>query len=51
MDVAVQTARVASMVMVWCSNTVMVEFGEWLRAYNAALPNPKQRIAFYGLDL
>jgi erythromycin esterase-like protein len=32
-------------------NTVVVEFVEWLRAYNAALPAGATRVGFYGLDL
>jgi erythromycin esterase-like protein len=32
-------------------NTVVVEFVEWLRAYNAALPAGAARVGFYGLDL
>ena len=31
-------------------NTVVVEFVEWLREHNAALP-PDARVGFYGLDL
>src|SRR5215204_1086389 len=32
-------------------NTVVVEFVEWLRAYNDALPAGKPKVGFYGLDL
>jgi erythromycin esterase-like protein len=32
-------------------NTVVVEFVEWLRAYNDALPAPATKVGFYGLDL
>jgi erythromycin esterase-like protein len=32
-------------------NTVVVEFIEWLRAYNDALPNGAEKVGFYGLDL
>lgn len=32
-------------------NTVMVEFIEWLRAYNDALPPGAEKVGFYGLDL
>ncbi len=32
-------------------NTVMVEFVEWLRAYNDALPRGRAKVGFYGLDL
>src|SRR5215212_8694348 len=32
-------------------NTVVVEFAEWLRSYNAALPAGAPRVGFYGLDL
>jgi erythromycin esterase-like protein/predicted phosphoribosyltransferase len=32
-------------------NTVVVEFIEWLRAYNAALPPSAEKVGFYGLDL
>jgi erythromycin esterase-like protein len=32
-------------------NTVVVEFVEWLRAYNEALPADAPRVGFYGLDL
>src|SRR5215217_6795120 len=32
-------------------NTVVVEFVEWLRAYNDALPGGAARVGFYGLDL
>jgi erythromycin esterase-like protein/predicted phosphoribosyltransferase len=32
-------------------NTVMVEFIEWLRAYNDALPAGAEKVGFYGLDL
>ena len=32
-------------------NTVVVEFIEWLRAHNAALPKGAQKVGFYGLDL
>ena len=32
-------------------NTVVVEFVEWLRAYNEALPAGAPRVGFYGLDL
>jgi erythromycin esterase-like protein len=31
-------------------NTVVVEFVEWLREHNAALP-PRERCGFYGMDL
>ena len=31
-------------------NTVVLEFVEWLRAYNEGLP-PDERVGFYGLDL
>ena len=32
-------------------NTVVVEFVEWLRAYNDALPPGAEKVGFYGLDL
>jgi len=32
-------------------NTVVVDFVEWLRAYNDALPQGAQKVGFYGLDL
>jgi erythromycin esterase-like protein len=32
-------------------NTSMVDFVDWLRRYNAALPARAQRVGFYGLDL
>ncbi|HEX8353889.1 MAG TPA: erythromycin esterase family protein [Pyrinomonadaceae bacterium] len=32
-------------------NTVVVEFVEWLRAHNEALPAGAPRVGFYGLDL
>ncbi|MBV8856596.1 MAG: erythromycin esterase family protein [Acidobacteria bacterium] len=32
-------------------NTVVVEFVEWLRAYNEALPRGASKVGFYGLDL
>ncbi|HEX8148425.1 MAG TPA: erythromycin esterase family protein [Pyrinomonadaceae bacterium] len=32
-------------------NTVVVEFVEWLRAYNDALPAGATKVGFYGLDL
>ncbi|HEX8187438.1 MAG TPA: erythromycin esterase family protein [Pyrinomonadaceae bacterium] len=32
-------------------NTVVVEFVEWLRAYNDALPAGRPKVGFYGLDL
>jgi erythromycin esterase-like protein len=32
-------------------NTVVVEFIEWLRAHNAALPKGAEKVGFYGLDL
>jgi erythromycin esterase-like protein len=32
-------------------NTVVVEFVEWLRAYNNALPASAAKVGFYGLDL
>jgi erythromycin esterase-like protein/predicted phosphoribosyltransferase len=32
-------------------NTVVVEFIEWLRAYNDALPLGAEKVGFYGLDL
>ncbi|GJI99904.1 hypothetical protein RugamoR64_04430 [Duganella rhizosphaerae] len=32
-------------------NTVMVEFVEWLRGYNASLPPHAAPVGFYGLDL
>ena len=32
-------------------NTVMVEFIEWLRAHNDALPPGTEKVGFYGLDL
>jgi erythromycin esterase-like protein len=32
-------------------NTVVVEFIEWLRAHNDALPPGAERVGFYGLDL
>jgi erythromycin esterase-like protein/predicted phosphoribosyltransferase len=32
-------------------NTVVVEFIEWLRAYNEALPPGAAKVGFYGLDL
>jgi erythromycin esterase-like protein len=32
-------------------NTVVVEFVEWLRAYNDALPKGGTKVGFYGLDL
>jgi erythromycin esterase-like protein len=32
-------------------NTVVVEFVEWLRAHNDALPPGAEKVGFYGLDL
>jgi erythromycin esterase-like protein/predicted phosphoribosyltransferase len=32
-------------------NTVVVEFIEWLRTYNDALPAGAEKVGFYGLDL
>ncbi|PYV61133.1 MAG: erythromycin esterase, partial [Acidobacteria bacterium] len=32
-------------------NTVVLEFVEWLREYNASLPSNAGRVGFYGLDL
>jgi erythromycin esterase-like protein len=32
-------------------NTVVLEFVEWLREYNASLPANAPRVGFYGLDL
>ena len=32
-------------------NTVLVEFIEWLRAHNDALPPGTEKVGFYGLDL
>jgi erythromycin esterase-like protein len=32
-------------------NTVVVDFVEWLREYNASLPPDSARVGFYGLDL
>src|SRR5207248_9112093 len=32
-------------------NTVVLDFVEWLRAYNDALPTDRPRVGFYGLDL
>jgi erythromycin esterase-like protein/predicted phosphoribosyltransferase len=32
-------------------NTVVVEFIEWLRLYNEALPSNAEKVGFYGLDL
>src|SRR5438093_13232996 len=32
-------------------NTDVVEFVEWLRAYNDALPGSATKVGFYGLDL
>jgi erythromycin esterase-like protein len=32
-------------------NTVVVDFVEWLREYNASLPPNASRVGFYGLDL
>jgi erythromycin esterase-like protein len=32
-------------------NTVVVEFIEWLRAYNDGLPPGAEKVGFYGLDL
>ena len=32
-------------------NTVVVDFVEWLREYNASLPPNAARVGFYGLDL
>jgi erythromycin esterase-like protein/predicted phosphoribosyltransferase len=32
-------------------NTVVVEFIEWLRAHNDALPRSAEKVGFYGLDL
>ena len=32
-------------------NTVVVDFVEWLRAYNESLPNDSVKVGFYGLDL
>jgi erythromycin esterase-like protein len=32
-------------------NTVMVDFVDWLRAHNAALPDGAPKTGFYGLDL
>src|SRR6266478_4276029 len=32
-------------------NTVVIDFVEWLRDYNASLPSNSARVGFYGLDL
>ncbi len=32
-------------------NTVVVDFVEWLRAHNDALPRDAEKVGFYGLDL
>lgn len=32
-------------------NTAVIEFVDWLRGYNAALPSEVPRVGFYGLDL
>jgi protein-L-isoaspartate(D-aspartate) O-methyltransferase len=32
-------------------NREVLEFIEWLRAYNERIEDPRQRVAFYGLDL
>lgn len=32
-------------------NREVLEFVEWLRAYNQVIDDPQQRVAFYGLDL
>jgi erythromycin esterase-like protein len=32
-------------------NTIIVDFVEWLRDYNASLPQEKAKVGFYGLDL
>src|SRR5207237_9946280 len=32
-------------------NTVVLDFVEWMRAYNDALPAPATKVGFYGLDL
>jgi erythromycin esterase-like protein len=32
-------------------NTVVVDFVEWLRAYNESLPDDSVKVGFYGLDL
>src|SRR5437660_7248097 len=32
-------------------NTVVLEFVEWLRAYNSSLPLKAPKVGFYGLDL
>jgi erythromycin esterase-like protein len=32
-------------------NTVVIDFVEWLREYNASLPMSAPRVGFYGLDL
>ncbi len=32
-------------------NTVVLDFVEWLREYNASLPSNARRVGFYGLDL
>ena len=32
-------------------NTVVVDFVEWLRDYNASLPASAHKVGFYGLDL
>jgi erythromycin esterase-like protein len=32
-------------------NTVVADFVGWLRAHNAQIANPAQRVGFYGLDL
>src|SRR5438132_10607432 len=32
-------------------NTVVLEFVEWLRAYNSSLPAGATKVGFYGLDL
>src|SRR5213082_1749634 len=32
-------------------NTVVLDFVEWLRDYNASLPNGAAKVGFYGLDL
>jgi erythromycin esterase-like protein len=32
-------------------NVDVVAFVDWLRAHNAAIPKPEERVGFYGLDL
>ncbi len=32
-------------------NTVVLDFVRWLRAHNDSIPQPEQKVGFYGLDL